>query len=128
MKILIVEDDSFYAQYVAEMLQDKGVETTQVQSAQDALNADTASYDAAVIDVMLPNDPEASGITNEESRGGFCTGVAVARRLLESNPSLRLILLSSDVGGGEAEAWASSKSVPFVRKSDKSEALVHALN
>jgi len=128
MKILIVEDDSFYAQYVAEMLQDKGVETTQVQSAQDALNADTANYDAAVIDVMLPNDPEASGITNEESRGGFCTGVAVARRLWHKNQKLRIVLLSSDVGGGEAETWALSKSVPFIRKSDKSETLVQALN
>ncbi len=128
MKILIVEDDSFYAQYVSEMLQDKGVETTQVQSAHEALNADTTNCDAAVIDVMLPNDPEASGITNEESRGGFCTGVAVARRLWHKNQNLKIVLLSSDVAGGEAEAWALSKSVPFVRKSDPSESLVQALN
>ena len=28
MKILIVEDDSFYAQFVAETLQDKGIEAS----------------------------------------------------------------------------------------------------
>jgi len=61
MKILIVEDDSFYAQYVAELLQDRNVETTQVQSAEEALAADITNYDAAVMDVMLPNDPEVSG-------------------------------------------------------------------
>src|SRR5256885_14681087 len=97
MKILIVEDDSFYAQYVAEMLQDKGVETTQVQSAQDALNADTANYDAAVIDVMLPNDPEASGITNGERRGGFWTGVAGARRRWSTNQKLWIVPLAFEV-------------------------------
>src|SRR2546426_711968 len=105
MKILIVEDDSFYAQFVAGMLQDRGVEATQVHSAQDALNADASTYDAAVVDVMLPNEPAMSGIGNEESRGGFGTGVAVARRLLVKNQNLRIVLLSSDVSGGEAQSW-----------------------
>jgi CheY-like chemotaxis protein len=128
MKILIVEDDAFYAQYVAEMLQDRGVETRQVRSAQEALEIDCSPFDAAIVDIMLPNDPELSGITSEESRGGFLTGVCVARRLLNKDPELQIILLSSAVGGGEAEDWASEKSVPFVRKSDRSEALVQALN
>src|SRR5438045_3470027 len=123
MKILIVEDDSFYAQYVAELLQDRNVEATQVQSAQEALAVDITNYDAAVMDVMLPNDPEVSGITNEESRGGFYTGVAVARRLLQKKQNLRIVLLSSGVVGGEAEDWASSKGIPFVRKSERSETL-----
>jgi CheY-like chemotaxis protein len=128
MKILIIEDDSFYAQYVAEMLQDKGVEASVAKSAQEALQIDLGDFDAAIIDVMLPNDPAASGITAEESRGGFFTGVAVSRRLLQKKPSLKVVFLSSDVGGGEAEAWASEKSIPFVHKSDQSQALVQALN
>jgi predicted nucleotide-binding protein len=128
MKILIVEDDNFYAQYVAEMLEDLGVQTTRVHSAQEALGTDVSSYDGAVIDVMLPNDPELSGITAEESRAGFCAGVGVARRLLLKNNELKMVMLSSDVGGGEAESWAASKSLPFVRKSDDSRALVEALN
>lgn len=126
MKILVVEDDNFYAQYLAEMLQDKGAQTEQVRTAEEAVSTDPSAYDAAVIDVMLPNEPEKSGITTEESRGGFCTGVAVARRLLGKNENLKIILLSSDVAGGEAAAWAAAKSIPFVRKSDPSESLVEA--
>jgi CheY-like chemotaxis protein len=127
VRILIVEDDSFYAQYVAEMLQDKSIETSTAKSAQEALQIDPRSFDAAIIDVMLPNDPEASGITPEESRGGFYTGVAVARRFLQKNPGLRVIFMSS-VTGSEAEAWASENSIPFVHKRDGSSALVQALN
>jgi hypothetical protein len=32
-------------------------------------------FAGAIIDVMLPNHPLASGIATEESRGGFLTGV-----------------------------------------------------
>lgn len=128
MKILIVEDDAFYAQYISEMLRDAGVETVQVRTAQDAVSVDPLLYEGAIVDVMLPNDPTSSGISNEESRGGFCTGIAVGRRLLEKNPQLKLVILSSDVVGREAEDWAGSKSVPFIRKSDSSERLRQALN
>jgi hypothetical protein len=69
-----------------------------------------------VIDVMLPNDPSASDITTEESRGGFLTGVAVARRLLKKKASLRTVMLSSDVTNAEAEKWALEQSIPFVPK------------
>jgi len=128
MKILIVEDDGFYAQYVAETLQDKGVESSVTNSAQEALQADLGDFDAAIIDVMLPNDPDLSGITAEESRGGFFTGIAVARRFLQEKPLLKVMFLSSHVGGSEAEVWASEKSIPFVHKSDQSYALVQALS
>jgi CheY-like chemotaxis protein len=127
MKILIVEDDNFYAQHISELLQDGDVETTQAQSAEEAVAADAMGYEAAIVDVMLPNDPEASGISVEESRGGFSTGVAVARRLLQKNPKLKIILLSS-VANDEAEKWAESKSVPFVLKSGTRRALVRVLN
>lgn len=127
MKILIVEDDNFYAQHISELLQDGDVETTQAQSAEEALSADPSSYEAAIIDVMLPNDPEVSKISIEESRGGFCTGIAVARRLLQKNPKLKIILLSSVVND-EAAQWAESKSVSFVLKSGTREALIRVLN
>ncbi|HEX4486071.1 MAG TPA: TIR domain-containing protein [Terriglobales bacterium] len=128
MKILIVEDDNFYARYVSEMLQDRGIETVVVQSAQEALKTDVSGYEGAVVDVMLPNDDAVSGISVEESRGGFYTGVAVARRLLQSKPGLKIVILSADLGSSEAEAWAKSKTIPFVRKSGPSEALVKVLN
>jgi DNA-binding NarL/FixJ family response regulator len=93
MRVIIVE----------ELLLDRDLEVTAVYSAQEAVALDAGSYDGAVIDVMLPNDPAQSGITTEESRGGFCAGVCVARRLLKQNASIRVILLTSDIVDSEAE-------------------------
>ena len=127
MRVLIVEDDRFYAQFISELLGDHDVTPIVVQSAEQALAVDVQTYDAAIIDIMLPNDPDLSGITPEESRGGFCAGIAVARRLLQKNSGLRIVFLSSDVSNREAEEWANSRSIPFVRKSDASKTLSHVL-
>jgi len=78
MRVLIVEDDHFYAQFVSEKLQDEGVEVKLVHNAEDALAEDARTYDGAIVDVMLPNDPEVSGITSEESRGILDWGMRVA--------------------------------------------------
>jgi predicted nucleotide-binding protein len=127
MRILIVEDDRFYSQAIAELLSDRDLEVTVAYSTQEAVAADARSYDGAVIDVMLPNDPAQSGITTEESRGGFCAGVCVARRFLRQNANIRVILLTSDIVDSEAETWASERSIPFIRKDEGSAALLRAL-
>jgi predicted nucleotide-binding protein len=127
MRVLIVEDDHFYAQRICELLLDGGVESTTVRSAEEAVNFDLTTTDAAIVDIMLPNDATTSGITQEETRGGFLTGVAVARRLLAKKPTLRITMLSSDVANPEAESWASAKSIPFVPKHKGAEALLDAL-
>jgi predicted nucleotide-binding protein len=128
MRILIVEDDTFYAQAIAELLIDRDVSVTSVYTAQDALAVDIESYDAAVVDVMLPNNPEFSGITSEESRGGFSTGVCVARRCLKQKPGMKMILLTSNVVDSDAEAWAQAKSIPYVCKDEGSTALLRTLS
>jgi CheY-like chemotaxis protein len=127
MQVLIVEDDQFYAQRICELLQDRGVNVTLARSAEEALTTDLNSCAAAVIDVMLPNDVSSSGITAEESRGGFLTGVALARRLLQKKPGFPIMLLTSDVISGEAEQWASSNSIPFIRKDQGRRALLDGL-
>src|SRR5579871_5969680 len=127
MLVLVVEDDHFYSQRISELLHDVGVQTTIAASAEQALQIDTSRFDAAVIDVMLPNDPAASGISAEESRGGFLTGVAIARRLLEKKPALHAVLLSSDFANAEAEAWAYARSIPFVPKHRGGKALLDSL-
>src|ERR1700720_4178295 len=110
MRILIVDDDTFCAQLLAERLQDRKIESMSVHSAQDALAVDAKNYDGAVIDVMLPNDPSVTGISTEESRGGFWAGISVAKRLVEKNTSLRVVLISSDTTNASARAWASERS------------------
>ena len=76
---------------------------------------------------MLPNEPSASGITLEESRGGFLTGIAVARRLLQKKPEIRITFLSSDAINPEAETWARHKQIPFVSKQDGYNSLIQSL-
>jgi len=127
MRVLIVEDDHFYAQRISELLGDRGCDTEIVQSAQDALSTDLSRIDAAVIDLMLPNDERASGITTEESRGGHLTGLAVARRINRNKDSLKIVLMSSFRTSPEAEEWGRQKSIPFVSKQDGSGPLLWAL-
>jgi predicted nucleotide-binding protein len=127
MRVIIVEDDTFYSQVITELLRDRDLEVTAVYSAQEAVAVDARSYDGAVIDVMLPNDPALSGITTEESRGGFCAGVCVARRFLKQNTDIRIILLTSDVIESEAQTWANERLIPFIGKDQGSSALLRTL-
>jgi predicted nucleotide-binding protein len=126
MRVLVVEDDQFYAQRISELLQDEAVETCVAQSAEEAINTDLTNFDGAIVDLMLPNNIQVSGISAEESRGGFFTGVAVARRLLKKKPGLRVVILSSS-GNAEAETWASQKSIPFIPKEDGYHTLIQSL-
>jgi CheY-like chemotaxis protein len=127
MAILIVEDDAFYANRLAEMLNDRRIDTILASTAEDALSIDVSKYDASIIDVMLPNDPAASGITAEESRGGFMTGVALARRLRKGQPKLKLVLITADVWNSEAGEWATAQGVPLVKKYEARRLILEAL-
>jgi predicted nucleotide-binding protein/CheY-like chemotaxis protein len=123
MAILIVEDDFFYGNQLAEMLSDSGVETLQAHTAEEALRVQCELYDAAIIDVMLPNDPVASGISSEESRGGFLTGVALARRLRKVRPGLKIVLITGDIWGSVPEEWSKPQGISVVTKSDGQRAI-----
>lgn len=127
MKILLVEDDFFFAQLITEHLADNGVETVLARSAQDALSHDLSNYGAAIIDVMLPNDPADSGIPIEETRGGYLAGIAVARRLLSKNSTFPIIFISSEVSSGEARQWAKAQGHPFIHKYEDRSRLISAL-
>lgn len=128
MRVLIVEDDKFYAQRLMELFQDHQIDVELVESVEQALQSEIDTFDAAIIDLMLPNDPSISGITDEESRGGFLSGIGLARRLLRRSPSIRLALLSSQITGGEAEQWATENGIPFIRKYDGHTAVLSALD
>lgn len=117
MLILIVEDDIYYSKRIVEMLMDFSLHATVVSNTHDALSINLSDFDAALIDVMLPNDPEASGISNEESRAGFFSGVALARRILCKKPDFPIILFSSS-GNLEAENWARENNIQFCSKDD----------
>ena len=127
MQLLLVEDDAFYAQTVAESLQDSGFSVQIVHTVQEAVGEKLEGYAGAIIDMMLPNDPGVTGISVEETRGGYASGIALARRLKHSYPSLRLLLLSGTVAGADAGVWAESQDIPFVHKADGALALLGGL-
>jgi CheY-like chemotaxis protein len=127
MSLLLIEDDAFYAQFISELLADRKISATLVTSAEEALALNIDDYDSAIIDIMLPNDPEKSGVSVEESRGGFSTGVAVARRLRQKKPDIKIVVMTSDLTGVDAESWAKDHSIPFVRKDEGPGALLRAL-
>src|SRR5215831_8739793 len=124
MKVLIVEDDKFYARLLSETLTDIGLSTSVVGTVEQALEVSTDSYDAALIDVMLPNNPDVSGISAEECRGGFLAGVALARRLRKSAPKVKTILITAEMFPSQADEWAHDNGIPLVRKDESSRSLV----
>ena len=122
---MLVDDDRFFAQRIAEMLNDRGLQVKQMSNVQDALSGASDEYAAFLIDVMLPNDPAASGISDEESRAGHLSGVALARKLKVKHPSIPIILFSAS-DSNEAKQWAQENEIRFVRKSDGSQVFLKA--
>lgn len=118
MPILIVEDDSFYARRLKEVLIDMGIDASIVHSTEAALGSDITKYEAAIIDIMLPNDPDASGISNDEARAGYLSGVALARRIRQKKADFPIILFSGYFGSFEGEQWARDNGIPFFPKED----------
>ena len=127
MKALVVEDDRYTGQLLCESLQDRGFDVVLADSVHAALERSLDEYSVLIIDVMLPNDPEVTGISIEESRGGYLSGVALARRVKQRHASARIVLLTSAMEITGAEDWANDNDVPFVRKIDGEQALFAAL-
>jgi CheY-like chemotaxis protein len=128
VRILLVEDDHFFALRIAEYLIDNAIASQTIRTTEEALAVDLEEFSAAIIDVMLPNDPIASGIPYEEARGGYLSGIALARRLRNKKTDFPVVLLSSEITGGEARAWAKENGYPFVSKLEDRSRLLTALS
>lgn len=127
MKILIVEDDHYYAIRLTELLSDNGFESVVAGSVQQALHMPLEGFGCVISDVMLPNDPAESGISPESARAGFFSGVALCREVKNRGHKMPLILLSSGIVGGEASEWASEQGIPFIFKDEGPHSLLRAL-
>jgi CheY-like chemotaxis protein len=129
MNALIVEDDHFYATQLSELLGDNGIRTTIVGSVEDALLLNVQTYDAVVVDVMLPNDPDRSGISAEASRSGFLSGIALCREVRRRGINTPIVLLSSTSLGPSSDLieWANSQHIPFVGKDEGPNAVLRAI-
>jgi len=126
-KVLLVEDDAFFAGRLRELLIDNGHSVTLASCTEEALTVPADSFDWAIIDVMLPNDESVTGISDMESRGGYLSGIALARRLRKAHMDKSYVLLSGGGFDGEASAWAASQQIPFIQKAAGPSAMQNAL-
>ena len=126
-RILLVEDDSFFALRIIEYLTDNGIASHTVRTTQEALALGPNDFTAAIIDVMLPNDPSTSGISFEEASGGYMAGIALTRRFKGIRRDFPVVLLSSEIAGGEARRWAKENGYSFISKFEDRSRLLTAL-
>ncbi len=126
-KVLVVEDDSFYCRRLKEIVIDNGLECVVASSLNDALKINFENIDAAIVDVMLPNSPEQTGISLEETRGNFLSGIALCRKIHKMHQDFPIILISADIAGNEARTWAKMRNILFVCKTEGPERIVNGL-
>ncbi len=78
-KILLVDDEADFLEALSERMRTRGMEVTTSASAKEALDAvDQGSYDAVVLDLMMPD----------------VDGLEALRILKEKDPKLQVILLT----------------------------------
>lgn len=128
MNILLVEDDPYFAQRLRELLEDRGVDVVVAGSIHEAIVAFGDSIDAVISDIMLPNDPTKSGISELETRHGHLAGIALIRCLRKRRPNVPFILLSSVGAFGDAAIWAGKENIPIVSKEEGGAAVMSALD
>lgn len=128
MKILIIEDDPFFAQQLKELLEDRGFETAIQRTLEDAVSAPLDGIAAILADVMLPNNPAKSGISEVETRSGFLSGIALFRSLRKRGVKTPMILFSGAERSTDAATWAAQENVIFVGKDEGPAAVLAALS
>jgi CheY-like chemotaxis protein len=129
MRALIVEDDHFYATRLSEFLGDNSIEADVATSVEGALRLPLDKYAVIVVDVMLPNEPEESGISSEATRSGFSSGIALCREIRRRGCSVPLVVLSGSTVSAAFDSveWAESQKIPFVGKDEGPRAVLRAI-
>ena len=117
-RILLVDDDGFFLQYFEEYLRDRGYE---VATARDVATAKEMianfKVDLAIIDVMLPLGDLGDGDDADFSsaRGGFESGVLLARWILKNYPGIKFVGHSMATSRDVAE-WFEEHGSGFIHK------------
>jgi CheY-like chemotaxis protein len=87
-RILFVDDDPFASKALCAPLRDHGFLVDDVSNVPAALSCvQVTLYDLAIVDVMMPT----GGLDFMETKGGFETGIALARRLKQESETLKIL-------------------------------------
>jgi predicted nucleotide-binding protein len=92
--ILWVDDDLFFMQALVDRVNDEGFLVLTADGPDQALQlleTHSASIRLAILDIAMPHGQMFSAL---ESRGGFATGLALARRIRTDYPDLKILAFS----------------------------------
>jgi len=124
--ILWVDDDKFRMRTALEWFECLGYHCEFAVNASDAVRAvqsHPGGFDVALIDLMLP--PGDLFQDEWETKGGFYTGVVLAKRLKEIAPEMSLVCLSH-ARDPEAQEWFGKFGDGYINKGG-SESMVRVL-
>jgi predicted nucleotide-binding protein len=116
MKALVVEDDTFYLRRICEKLADFGIEAVPAGSLEEAMRQLATDFSVVITDIMLPNDPQKSGVSEAETRGGSLSGLCFARFVRKQNPECKIIFLTGAESSALVNEWAEKNGATFIAK------------
>ena len=123
-KLLIVDDDKFLSVEVSNILRDEGFHVFLSNSPEDALiKIQKESPDLVILDLMLPYG---NIFTNEETKAGFDTGIALARKILEEFPAVQVVAYTNRISF-DAKSWFESRGLEYVKKGTPIEELIKSI-
>jgi predicted nucleotide-binding protein len=67
---------------------------------------------------MLPNDESISGISSMESRAGYFSGFALARRMIQKRTWNAIVMLSGAEIHNDVRDWAEDNNIRLISKSE----------
>lgn len=93
-RILVIDDDVFYAYYAANLLTDLGgYVVTQSHSVDEGLElARRGKFSLAIVDLKMPYG---KCLDDVDTSGGHRTGMVLAREIRKASPSTRIIVQSA---------------------------------
>lgn len=110
--ILIIEDDLYNAEYIRELLNEKGFKTIHAVTGEEALEKTRAQkIDLVLMDIRLP------GIDGYES----------ARKLLNENPGLKIIAQTAYAFSDEKQKAFDAGCIDYLSKPTKPEVLISSV-
>ena len=116
ISVLVVEDDELFRHLMCETLDDLGCEAVGCSTVQEAFAAARREKFALfIVDAMLPNSPDATGIGSVEARGGLQTGVALLRRLGTEFKGIPAIVMTG-YPNAEVQLWCRESGVVYMLK------------
>ncbi len=113
--ILVIDDDQFFANFIANLLGDHGgYNVVQAHTVDDALKCVAhTSFKLIIMDLKMPPGEQFNSL---QTAGGYKTGIALAREFKRRVPEAKLII-HTGVIDRDLEAWfAGDTSITFLYK------------